>query len=1118
MINLQMRLHIASFLILCATLVAHAADQGADDAEYGPRIHSASGEGVDAISHFQVAGGLKVDLFAAEPKVANPVCLRVDNQGRVYVVEGFRRRAGVVDIRAHQDWVEEDLSSQTVADRIALLKRKYGPNIFTFRTESDCVQLLLDNGHVGKADQSTVFADGFNAIEDGIAASVLPTPNGVYVADIPSLYLLRDTTGKGVADVKKVLSTGYGVHISYRGHDMHGLRMGPDGKIYFSIGDRAANAVSAVDGSKAVDTDSGAVYRCNPDGSELELFAYGLRNPQQLVFDEYGNLFTGDNNPDYGDPARWVYVVENGDSGWRIGYQLSHFPALGGQWMWESLWQVAPKLNAAYVVPPVAHLGSGPSGVAYYPGTGLPDHWKNHLFMCDFRGSAGGSGIYAFEAKPKGAGFEVAGQEKFLWGCLVTDMDFSTVGGAYVSDWVNGWVGTGKGRIYRVFDPAVAKSAIVQQTRELLAAGMKGRSSPELGKLLEHPDMRVRQQAQFELADRGAASIELLSHVATTDTNRLARIHAIWGLGQIGRADPKALAAPLSLLSDSDDEVRAQAAKIVGDGKLAAAGDALIKLLGDASPRVRFFAAQALSHLHRHDAVGPLLAMLKANADEDGWLRHAGVMGLVGSDDPATVLASAGDASASVRMSVLLTMRRLHRPEIAKFLTDSNPDLVLEAARAIYDVPIPEAMPALAALATDSHLPEFVFARAVTANFYIGSGESAKALAAVAGDANALSTWRVAALNDLGQWEAPPVLDVFLHAFRPLAARKLADARDAISPILLKLLDDAPDDVRVAAIALIGKLKIDDPGVLEAVVTNSKFPVVVRQQALQVMADRGAAGLGKVVETALADKSEALRCSAIRCLAVLPNTGGRLAEMTKTGSIPERQAAFAAVAGLPGDETDQLLGDWMKKLMASQVPPELRVDIVDAAGKRTAPAIASQVDAYRKSLANGDQLGAYRDLALYRDALVGGDAASGRTIFRERIDVSCIRCHGLGKEGGIVGPKLDGVGDRQTREYLLESIVFPNAKIAKGFETTTLKTRDGKTFTGILKKETAASIELLDAEGKTLTVPTADVTSRERGLSAMPEGFSKILSMRDLRDLVEFLASQHKTPSKKQVN
>src|SRR5947209_3616632 len=153
---------------------------------------------------------------------------------------------------------------------------------------------------------------------------------------IPDLWLLEDTKGAGRADVKKSLHTGYGVHVSFLGHDMHGLRMGPDGKLYFSIGDRGLHVETA---GKTIDApDTGSVLRCNPDGSQLEIVATGLRNPQELAFDEFGNLFTCDNNADHGDKARWVYVVEGGDSGWRIGYQHLRSPVALGPWNAEKLW------------------------------------------------------------------------------------------------------------------------------------------------------------------------------------------------------------------------------------------------------------------------------------------------------------------------------------------------------------------------------------------------------------------------------------------------------------------------------------------------------------------------------------------------------------------------------------------------------------------------------------------------------------------------------------------------------------------------------------------------------------------------------------------------------------
>ena len=195
------------------------------------------------------------------------------------------------------------------------------------------------------------------------------------------LWLLRDNNNDGVAEVRKSLAHGFGVHISFGGHDLHGLKIGPDGKLYFSIADRGLNVVSG--GKKLVNPDSGAILRCNLDGSELELFATGLRNPQELAFDQHGNLWTGENNGDGGDKARWLYVVEGGDYGWQVGWQ--HLPKMGA-WNAERLWELAATNTAAYVIPPIAHVGHGPAGVAFYPGTGLPNEYRNHFFMCDFPG------------------------------------------------------------------------------------------------------------------------------------------------------------------------------------------------------------------------------------------------------------------------------------------------------------------------------------------------------------------------------------------------------------------------------------------------------------------------------------------------------------------------------------------------------------------------------------------------------------------------------------------------------------------------------------------------------------------------------------------------------------
>jgi len=145
-------------------------------------------------------------------------------------------------------------------------------------------------------------------------------------------------------------------------------------------------------------------------------------------------------------------------------------------------------------------------------------------------------------------------------------------------------------------------------------------------------------------------------------------------------------------------------------------------------------------------------------------------------------------------------------------------------------------------------------------------------------------------------------------------------------------------------------------------------------------------------------------------------------------------------------------------------------------------------------------------LAAWRDALVGGDAARGRKIFEERADVQCVRCHSIKGEGGNAGPDLAGIGKRQPREYLLESIVFPAKHIAQGWETVTVRVKGGETLAGVLKSEDDKALVLIDPEKGELKVDRATITGRRGGQTAMPSDIAQPLSKFDLRDLVEFLA------------
>ena len=674
--------------------------------------------------------GLSVELFAAEPHLANPVAFWMDEKGVAYVAETFRLNDGVTDTRGHMDWLDDDMACQTVADRVAMYKKFLGSKFESFHVEHDRIRRIVDQNGDGVADLATVFADGFNDPAVGLGAGVLARKGDVYYTCIPGLWKLRDTRGDGRADERKLLHDGYGVHVGFLGHDLHGLKFGPDGRLYFSIGDRGFN-VKTIDGHTLAMPDTGSVLRCNPDGTELEVFASGLRNPQELAFDQYGNLFTGDNNSDSGDRARWVYLVEGGDSGWRIGFQFLEDPYSRGPWNEERLWYPSFAGQAAYIVPPIINLADGPSGLAYDPGASLlPKQYNNHFFLVDFRGSSGSSGIRSFALEPSGASFKVVDSKEFLWRALATDVDFGPDGALYFSDWVEGWDKPNKGRLYRVTDPSRLGDPVVREVKDVLARGMERCDFDELTRFLAHADMRVRQEAQFELAKRGEAAWPALAKIAGLGSGTLPRIHAVWGLDQVARAsrDRRRLWPVVGpLLGDPDPEVRAQAAKVLGDAREPEALADLIKLLTDPLPRVRFLAAIALGKLGRPQAIEPLLALLRANKDKDPYLRHAAVMGLAGSGKTAAWMKSSRDESPAVRMGVLLALRRDADPEIVRFLDDPDPRLVLEAARAIYDVPIAAAMPRLAALPIKATAPLPLLRRILGAGFRQGGAEHAVA-------------------------------------------------------------------------------------------------------------------------------------------------------------------------------------------------------------------------------------------------------------------------------------------------------------------------------------------------------------------------------------------------------
>ncbi len=346
--------------------------------------------------------------------------------------------------------------------------------------------------------------------------------------------------------------------------------------------------------------------------------------------------------------------------------------------------------------------------------------------------------------------------------------------------------------------------------------------------------------------------------------------------------------------------MRAQTAKVLGDGKMADASAALVKALGDENSRVKFFAAQSLGKLGNTAAAPPLISMLRANADKDEFLRVAGVAALANLGDAKTVAAAATDKSPAVRRAAVLVMRRTLDAEIAQFLADEDPSIVSEAAHAINDEGILLAQPALAKMLAAPSPDEQVTLRVINANFRIGSAETAQTLATYA-SSDAPELLRVEALHALGTWAKPFPRDRVAGNFRPLPDRDAQPAATALKSALPKLLADKKEAVALEALDAVAALGMKTATTeIAALMAQPNVSAKVRGKALATLAALGDPKLADSVKIALTDKNASLRVQATALLAKLdPNEAAKqLWAAYATAAVQEKKSILVALGDI----------------------------------------------------------------------------------------------------------------------------------------------------------------------------------------------------------------------------
>ena len=231
----------------------------------------------------------------------------------------------------------------------------------------------------------------------------------------------------------------------------------------------------------------------------------------------------------------------------------------------------------------------------------------------------------------------------------------------------------------------------------------------------------------------------------------------------------------------------------------------------------------------------------------------------------------------------------------------------------------------------------------------------------------------------------------------------------------------------------------------------------------------------------------------------------------------ERARERTRATGRPYTATEYLVeslvdpGAYVVQGYKNEMPNPMRPPI------RLGPEEVKTVVAYLQSLGGTVDLAAIKLPPSAQAAAAGGaeefrpylpgDAEKGKALFlNPDSNAGCGKCHAVNDRGGGVGPELTHVAGTRDLQFIVESILEPSKVIASGFEPILVITKEGRYLTGIIKKEDANAIEVVDNQGEVHKVSKDQIQQKApQKTSLMPENFKEILTVEEFHDLLAFL-------------
>ncbi len=509
----------------------------------------------EAARAMTVPEGFSVEIVAAEPDLVNPVAMTFDEKGRI--------------------WVTESLEYN---------RRSPGPG-------RDRVKVLEDRDGDGRAETTTIFADGLN-IPSGIAVGY----GGVWVANSPDILFYPNADGDLTPDgPPEVIVSGFGRTDT---HELpNSLTWGPDGWLY---GWNGVFNYSHVEHRGETFDFTCAIFRIHPVTRDFELFCEGTSNPWGIAIDPEGSLFASACVIDH----LW-HLVESG-----------YYHRQGGPYP-PYTWKIESIVDHY-------HQKRAYCGIHYFDGDAYPEEYRGKLYMGNIHGNA----INVDSLTRDGSTYRGHGEPDFL---SANDAWFMPVvqktgpdGCLYVLDWYDRYhcyqdanrdpegIDRLKGRLYRVRYEDAPRRTGFDLARE---------SDEKLIQILDDPNDYDRRIARRLLTERLIATkddglrAKLESASFATDVSRKSQLQAIWALVSAGSLDS---GFHLKLLTSNDDGFRAWGIRAAGNqGEVSVELQQRIPTLwNDPSPDVRLQLAIASRKIEGVDTVS-LLGQLLGSSGED---------------------------------------------------------------------------------------------------------------------------------------------------------------------------------------------------------------------------------------------------------------------------------------------------------------------------------------------------------------------------------------------------------------------------------------------------------------------------------------------------------------------